>query len=349
MPRYTRAISFAILMTRLIQDPRGWRVQDLCETFEIQPRTWRAWRKELLVEGVPGLCDEHGAPLLEEVGQGQARRVRLRRASPRGPSDRLFRPWMIAALWLRQRLERLEDTEMDRVAEQLGEDLLEGVCPTERMLEAAERKVYLHPRAPRRYDDCEHDVRQALQTLARATMHSLRVRARYRSAYRARERARARQLEPLSLVYHQGAIYVLARPVDVPEVRIFELGRFEHVEVTRQRFDYPREFDPRDYFDGYFGIYQRPLAREVHVELVFVDEPWLKVHLRERQWHPDQCFTELEDGRLRLRFRTRSMDQVWPWIRSFGEDVEVCSPAGPVPRSYREQRRWRQRHEGEAA
>ena len=34
------------------------------------------------------------------------------------------------------------------------------------------------------------------------------------------------------------------------------------------------------------------------------------------------------------------MERVWPWIRSFGEDVRVLQPKGEIPMTMDEQRAW---------
>lgn len=78
MPRYTRSISFAIIITRLLLDERGWRLEELRAQLDIAERTWRDWRQDL-VENLPILRDAQGRSLLEEIGRGPERCVRLRR------------------------------------------------------------------------------------------------------------------------------------------------------------------------------------------------------------------------------------------------------------------------------
>ena len=62
------------------------------------------------------------------------------------------------------------------------------------------------------------------------------------------------------------------------------------------------------------------------VKLRFANTYRVKKYLMERTWHQSQHFEELEDGRLMMSFKVQSMNQVWPWIRSFGEEVEVLAP-----------------------
>lgn len=71
--------------------------------------------------------------------------------------------------------------------------------------------------------------------------------------------------------------------------------------------------------------------KKTEVELVFKNERWLKLYIRERRWHRSQELTDLPDGRLRLKLRVNNMVEVLPWIRSFGRDVKVVKPARSKP------------------
>ena len=193
---------------------------------------------------------------------------------------------------------------------------------------------------------------ETLQSLVHAVLSERHIDTVYRSAMsanHAEERSsRTQRLEPLSIVSSRGALYLLARPVrpeadEEQPILTYAVDRFEQVEITDVSFDYPSEvaFDPDSFFEGHFGIFQRHGGEEMEVELIFADIGWLKIFLQERQWHPDQRFTELEDGRLRMTFPISTMGRVWPWIRSFGKDVQVVKPAGPIPMTAAAQRAWR--------
>ncbi len=103
----------------------------------------------------------------------------------------------------------------------------------------------------------------------------------------------------------------------------------------KERFRYPRitEFEPSEHFEGTFGVFVPPSGarKKTEVELVFKNERWLKLYIRERRWHRSQELTDLPDGRLRLKLRVNNMVEVLPWIRSFGRDVKVVKPARSKP------------------
>jgi predicted DNA-binding transcriptional regulator YafY len=140
------------------------------------------------------------------------------------------------------------------------------------------------------------------------------------------------EVEPLSLVLHRSALYLLARHVGDARVYTFAVDRIAGVDASKNGFRYPGhdEFDPAAHYEGAFGVFVPPSKKRkpTDVELIFDNERWLKLYVSERRWHPTQEISELKDGRLRMRFRVDDMIEVWPWIRSFGEAVKVVKPKG---------------------
>jgi predicted DNA-binding transcriptional regulator YafY len=48
--------------------------------------------------------------------------------------------------------------------------------------------------------------------------------------------------------------------------------------------------------------------------------------VRERTCHSSQRIQELTDGELEIRFTLNSLDEILPWIRSWGEHCRVLKP-----------------------
>jgi predicted DNA-binding transcriptional regulator YafY len=48
--------------------------------------------------------------------------------------------------------------------------------------------------------------------------------------------------------------------------------------------------------------------------------------VRERTWHSSQRIQELTNGELEIRFTLNSLDEILPWIRSWGEHCRVLKP-----------------------
>jgi predicted DNA-binding transcriptional regulator YafY len=48
--------------------------------------------------------------------------------------------------------------------------------------------------------------------------------------------------------------------------------------------------------------------------------------VRERNWHSSQRIQELADGSLELSLTLNSLEEIVPWILSWGKDCQVVSP-----------------------
>ena len=53
---------------------------------------------------------------------------------------------------------------------------------------------------------------------------------------------------------------------------------------------------------------------------------WSAQLVRERRWHASQKLTELPRGRLRFEVQVAHMDDVWPWVLSWGGEARVVAP-----------------------
>jgi predicted DNA-binding transcriptional regulator YafY len=53
---------------------------------------------------------------------------------------------------------------------------------------------------------------------------------------------------------------------------------------------------------------------------------WAAQLVRERNWHSSQQIQELADSNLELSLTLNSLEEIVPWILSWGKDCEVVSP-----------------------
>jgi predicted DNA-binding transcriptional regulator YafY len=344
-----KALNFARIVYHLMLDPRGWNVDALCAQFSITKRTYRNYLSEL--KGLPEFMDSQGDSMLEDVGRGETRTLRLRRDLPEsGASQAGFRSRLVAMHMARKMFGYLEGTS---VGEEIGllldrfEESFRDVVAIEHAMRHADRKLHVIEGASKDYD--AH--RDTIAALVDATLRQRMCHGVYVPSWSGEQRDI--KLEPLSLVSSRGALYLLARAHDSGEeaaVLTYSIDRFRALQVSETQFDYPsaQAFDPERFFEGEFGLYQRhDGAKLIRVELLFSAIKWLHAFLQERDWHPTQRFETREDGRLAMSFSVSTMGSVWPWIRSFGDDVEVVCPAGPVPMTSDEARTWRKARKDE--
>jgi len=137
---------------------------------------------------------------------------------------------------------------------------------------------------------------------------------------------RKHEVEPLSLLVYSEALYLIGYSRTRQARRIFAVDRITRASRLRgERFEYPADFDPRDVFNGSFGITLEPGAPEEVELLLDADQA---PYVQERTWHPSQQFEAASDGRTRMRMRVGGTFELLRWILARIGSVEVVRPAG---------------------
>jgi predicted DNA-binding transcriptional regulator YafY len=86
----------------------------------------------------------------------------------------------------------------------------------------------------------------------------------------------------------------------------------------------PTDAEIRKLFENSFQVWQNENAKLEKIVLRFNGRTAQLV--RERNWHPSQQIQELADGSLELSLTLNSLEEIVPWILSWGKDCEVISP-----------------------
>jgi proteasome accessory factor B len=116
------------------------------------------------------------------------------------------------------------------------------------------------------------------------------------------------------------------------------MERIRGIEVTRQRFEIPDEYQPETHFDSVFGLVRDKTMR---VRVRFSAE--VAHTVRERLWRPDQKLKTGSDGRVTLEFEAAGEKEMVAWILSYGMHAEVLEPPElrqEVKRQVREMRQY---------
>ena len=318
------ALNLARLLHRLLVNPRGWRVDALLDELGIAKRTYRKYRG-LLRDHLEPLIDPSGRWRVVEVDDGGTRYLRLR-VNDAAVEDQPGFLGRIAGLWLARRLLSFAgDSELRNALEGAWTDLREGITDKPfylgHLLLNTDRMVHVVPDAPKDYSGHEETIERLLHGL----FFTRRVAFEYRPAS---GRERTHVVCPLTLVMWRSALYLVGAYQPEGRPYLFAVDRMEDVRDAGGKFRYPtaRDYDPERLFEGAFGVFVEPDGEPTRVELRFAADGWLQRYLRERTWHPSQRWQELDDGRLGMTFEVTSMVEVWPWIRSFGQDVEILQP-----------------------
>jgi CRISPR-associated endonuclease/helicase Cas3 len=108
------------------------------------------------------------------------------------------------------------------------------------------------------------------------------------------------------------------------KVRTLKIERIRAVQITRDAYTIPADFDPAALLRDAWGIWY---SDGEPTEVVLRFHPRVALRVQETRWHPSQLVDEQVDGSLLWRARVAEVQEMVPWVRGWGADVEVVEPA----------------------
>lgn len=102
-----------------------------------------------------------------------------------------------------------------------------------------------------------------------------------------------------------------------------KLNRVQEVKLLAERFDRPSASNLLGILEHTWGIWVGE-GDAVQVQLRFHSRQYDR--LRETRWHPSQTLTLAPDGMVLWEATISEPQEMLPWIRSWGADVEVLEP-----------------------
>jgi len=178
-----------------------------------------------------------------------------------------------------------------------------------------DRKFYTAPWAPKDYSD-KVDI---LEDAIKAIVYQNVIKIFYNKP--GEKEPWHYTLHPLTLLYHKGGFYLVARTVRHRNPVYFNLERIQKVKLLAEKFDYPKHYRPEQMLDGAFGIFSGP-AKTFRLKF----SPAVAEYITARKWHRSQKFQRKRDGSLVLTLKVADSEEVRSWIRSFGKEVKVLKP-----------------------
>jgi len=106
-------------------------------------------------------------------------------------------------------------------------------------------------------------------------------------------------------------------------LRTFKVERIKAIRILDDTYAIPGDFDPREKLADAWGIWYTE-TEPVEVALRF--HPRVARRVRETRWHRSEQVEEQPDGSLLWRARVAEVQEMLPWIRGWGADVEVVEP-----------------------
>ena len=122
-------------------------------------------------------------------------------------------------------------------------------------------------------------------------------------------------------------------------VRTFKVERLKSAEILRERYEIPDDFDPRSMLANAWGIWY---TEADPVEVVLKFRPRVAQRVEETRWHQSQQTVREPDGSLLWRAWVAEPQEMLPWVRGWGADVEVLEPVEMRAALMREVRRLSQ-------
>lgn len=113
----------------------------------------------------------------------------------------------------------------------------------------------------------------------------------------------------------------LRRPPN--KIRTLKVERIQRAELLAEAYTIPADFNPQAILADAWGIWYTE-AEPVEVVLRF--HPRVAGRVKESRWHRSETLTEQPDGYLLWRARIAEPQEMLPWIRGWGAEVEVVTP-----------------------
>jgi proteasome accessory factor B len=163
---------------------------------------------------------------------------------------------------------------------------------------------------------------EALEALTQGWAEGRKVWVRYRNAKGVvSERTFAPYfIEPSGIGY---ACHVIGWDDLKGQTITLKIERITEARVTDERFTYTT-FDPQQVLSNAWGVIWRDEGA-IEVKLRF--SPAVAQRLKESTWHHSQRIEDSPDGSCVLSVQVGSTLEMKPWIRGWGKDVVVLTPA----------------------
>jgi len=136
------------------------------------------------------------------------------------------------------------------------------------------------------------------------------------------QKPQKRKIEPYHLACVQGQWYCIAHDLKPKDMRTFHLGRIKSARLLADGFVRPKSFDIRKHLGGSLGIFAGKGSHDVVLHF----DKWASQLVREKVWHASQKFQELTHGELELTLQLNNLEEVEPWVLSWGAHVRVVRP-----------------------
>ena len=158
-----------------------------------------------------------------------------------------------------------------------------------------------------------------IDTLLKALMWQRRVEIDYHKP--GQEESSHYLFAPYTMLVYKQGLYLIGAADDHDHIFYLAVERILSCRLTSEAFDYPRDFSPKEFCEGSFGIFQ---GEPYEVVVRFSEQ--VAEYVAARNWHPTQFMRRLDEGGVELTMQVGGLEEVIPWVLSFGEHAEAVAP-----------------------
>ena len=281
----------------LLLTPDGLKAIDLAEKLDVDRRT--------VYRDVDFLCDQ-GLPIWQKDGRFGMNRTRYLTTVHLSFHEAIA--LTLAGLLLARTIDE-RNPHVTSALRKLAITLPKAISP--HLKRAADRVQTLN--------DGQRQV-AVLEALAEGWGTGRKVRVGYRSPRSGQLRERV--IAPYALEPTPSGIYVIGHDDWAKDIRTFKLDRLESATLLSRSFSVPEAFD----LESHLASGWRIMAGNEITDVVLRFTPEVTPHIYERQWHPTQKLEKTEDGGCLLQVQVAQPQEMQPFIRSWGAQVEVLAP-----------------------
>ena len=120
-----------------------------------------------------------------------------------------------------------------------------------------------------------------------------------------------------------GTFVVLTWQKQEEKLRLFRIDRIISVISLKEKFEIPDNLEVERRLEEAWSIWFNE-GEPVKVQLKF--SSGVAGRVKESLWHSSQRIMELDTGELLAEFEISEPEEMYPWIRGWGADVEILEP-----------------------
>jgi len=157
-------------------------------------------------------------------------------------------------------------------------------------------------------------------------LHAVKNRVQIRFTYQKywEEELSQRVAEPYALKEFRNRWYVLARDVKDQNIKSFALDRLTNLEITKKRFQFPRDFNTNEHFRYSFGIIGPNDHQPQEVVLSFT--PFQGKYIKSLPLHESQQILIDNEEELQIKLKLFITHDFFMELLSYGENMKVLQP-----------------------